>query len=366
MIAKNPTMLTESYTPPRLVGRGDQQAQLEQAMRDAVAGGDPARVHVHGPAGSGKTTLVRSTLAGHAVIVVHVDCGKASTAYRAMANAANHLTPSLDERVPFTGIPIREVAEKLRTAIARQDRPLFVVLDGIDELATGEANLILGAIRSTRASVVLISKAPSLAPVEAVLGALDARGVHVPAFTRDELREILASRIEATLGPDAMPTGRLDALLSFFPDTNARNALALLRSVVETATDRRAESISTDLVVETHRTLQYRQTMNALESLDPTKRRVLDAVLQATVDVESVVTGDAYAALEKLAHPERPITMRRFTDILGILHEQGLIVAEVKSFGRHGRTKIIRAHEAARRAARLHPTTATPTGSASA
>lgn len=353
-LVRQPVILSDSYTPPRLVGRNPHLRELSAALWGAITGGDQAAVHVHGPEGSGKTTLVRAFLGAnrHLCASVIIDLTKCDTAYRALANLANHLTPKLEDRVPFTGWPLSDVVDRVRVAIGAQERPVVVVLDMLQVLDARHATAVLAALRPTKASLVVITRDDTLGNLPPDVQ-VHATPLEVPPFLPQHVGMILRDRVDAAIEPGALDPRAYTRILAIGnpPQHDSFTAvLRLLRGAIETATRRGAPQVTEQMVNEAYDALRKNAIVQAVERLDESTRGCLDAVVIASRENNGeTVTGDAYREYEKLAEEGKipaKLTQRRFTDLVTMLHDAGLVTARVQSLGRYGRTKLIRPHEA--------------------
>ena len=197
-IVRNHHFLSEDYLPPLIHGRDDQIRELQACLEPAIKGQKPIHVFLFGPPGTGKTLIARALfkeLEEHSIKGIYINCWEHQTLYSIVDKMIEEFRILQAERTSA----IYKI-EKFERYL--NDRPFVLILDNIDRLEPKEIDLILynlGDIRKT--GLVCVGNSMSFLHKldDRVKSKLNPRLIECPAYSRNELLEILKERAELGL-----------------------------------------------------------------------------------------------------------------------------------------------------------------------
>jgi len=361
-IFKDRNLLRHDYMPATLPHREEQIRRLGSVLAPALSKERVSNIFAYGKTGTGKTIVARFVLNrlqkkardyGRAVDTSYVNCRLSGTNYRVIAD----LCRALGQEVPFTGLAVGELLDRLRDALHARGSAFLVVLDEIDALVKRSENdsllyeltRINDSLDGGWIGVIGISNdlhfKDFLDP--RVLSSLGEEELVFKPYSSDELYDILSDRAEAAFQPGALEDGalRLCAAMAAGEHGDARRALDLLRVAGEIGERGREKSILESHVRLAQQKVEHDRVTEVLSSLPLHSRILLIAVLHSeNARKESLVTGDVYEVYRELcaAAAVESLTQRRVSGLLNELDLMGIVNARVVSFGRYGRTKKIR------------------------
>lgn len=160
-----------------------------------------------------------------------------------------------------------------------------------------------------------------------------------------DLLEILNLRVEKALDQTKVDEAALRkvAAMASRETGDARKAVELLAKAVKVAEDGegRLTEAEVDLAADM---LEIDKTESLIRALATQQRLALEACyLAITTRGRKTNTGDAYQVYRQVCGKEqvRPLTQRRFSDMISFLDLYGLVNARVISKGRYGNTREI-------------------------
>ena len=348
--------------PSSLPHREQQIQRLGSVLAPALSKERVSNLFAYGKTGTGKTIVAKFVLDrlqkkardhGRAVDTSYVNCRLVGTNYRVVAD----LCRALGQDVPFTGLAVGELLDRLREGLQSRGSAFIVVLDEIDALVKRseddsllyELTRINEKLEGGWIGVIGISNdlhfKDFLDP--RVLSSLGEEELIFKPYTSEELYDILRGRAEQAFQLDVLDDGalRLCAALAAGEHGDARRALDLLRVAGEIGERSRESRILESHVRMAQQKVEHDRVTEVLSSLPLHSRILLISVMHLeAVRKESSVTGDVYEAYRELcqAAAVEPLTQRRISGLLNELDIMGIVNARVVSFGRYGRTKKIR------------------------
>jgi cell division control protein 6 len=161
-----------------------------------------------------------------------------------------------------------------------------------------------------------------------------------------DLLEILKLRVKKALHRDKVDEVALKKMAAYASREtgDARKAVELLTKAVRVAEETTGYLGQNEVDIAEHR-LEVDKTTELINALATQQRLALQACCGLFKTGNSKVsTGQAYEVYKQHCHKQkyRPLTQRRFCDMVSFLDLYGLINARVISMGRYGKTREIR------------------------
>ncbi|MFA5452099.1 MAG: AAA family ATPase [Candidatus Methanomethylophilaceae archaeon] len=245
VIIKDSNKLSFDYVPVKLVCREEQMQRLSMLFRPVIENGRSETAFLTGSIGTGKTATAKRFCADMMqygmknnvpLDFVLINCRQRSTETGVLLQLIRHYDPGFPDR----GFASSEMMRALRGKIDKEKKRLIIVLDEVDVLLKkGSIDLIYQLSRfseeninvSASVSLILISQ-------EYVLDRLDdaslstfkrTNAIRFNKYTRDELREIIATRVEEALVTGGMQEDAIDLIADISSEYgDARFAIDLL------------------------------------------------------------------------------------------------------------------------------------------
>ena len=138
-VFRDRNLLRHDYMPASLPHREDQIKRLGSILAPSLAGDRVSNLFAYGKTGTGKTIVTRYVLEHlkrkakeheRRLEISYVNCRLMGTNYRVLAD----LCQTLGIHVPFTGLAVGVILDRLKTALRKHNSPFLVVLDEIDAL----------------------------------------------------------------------------------------------------------------------------------------------------------------------------------------------------------------------------------------
>lgn len=332
--------LDPDHTPETITNRENEQTSLANALTDR--GPQHRYIHIHGPRGTGKTLLVRTTIESlpQDTTTCYIPCTTARTQYLVLQQIYTRLT---GEDIA-SGYQTAQLQRRVENLIA--DREVVLILDEIDFLLTNDGNDLLYFLSrmapSDNLTVIAISSNtsdPAAVMDERTLSSLQPWIIPFKPYTEREAQQILEERIEAASLSESITPDALDTIVT--TTRNIRLCLHWLEYAVATAEERITEDLLHNI---RHAAVQrYQDTL--LNSFSSHHQLLLEAISQITTEQNGATnTGPVYERYKDLCwNTEKdPLSHRRATDFLEDLEILGIIDINHHRGGKHGRTREIR------------------------
>lgn len=354
-------VLRHDYIPENLPHREGQIRCLGEIVAPVLKASRCSNIFVYGKTGTGKTAVVKYVLNrlvekarefGAPVRVCYVNCRLAGTEYRIYSS----LCDFIGVKVPFTGLALGEVFDRLKAGLNSRKLLLLVVLDEIDSLIKMRGDVLLyeltrinEALHGSRASIVGISNdlcfKEFLDP--RVLSSLSEEEIVFRPYDAAELQDILWDRARVAFRRGVLVDGAvgLCAALAAAEHGDARRALDLLRVAGELAEREGAEYVQEEHIRKAEERIEHDRIVEAVKNLTLHSKLVLCSVcLLRKAKVNYTITGDIYNVYSELCDQSGllPLTQRRVSSLINELDVIGVLNSRIVSMGRYGRTKKIR------------------------
>lgn len=359
MLFTNRQALRTDFIPENLPYREEQIISIGQILSPILQESKPSNLLLYGKTGSGKTVVAKYVLKkfeetskknSKSISMAYSNARLAGSEYRVLVDLAHSL--SLD--MPFTGLPISEVLQRIYNNISENNLKVIFIIDEIDYLAkhakTSNDDMLYSITRSSEhlkngfISIIGISNdlhfKNFLDP--RVLSSMNEEEILFPPYTVTQLSDILHKRTKSAFKTKSVPPGTINlcAALAGSEHGDARRAIELLRVAGELAERSDENEVIEKYVKEASQKIDKDRIYQAIKTLPIHEKAVLFAVDSTS---ENTTTGDVYNKYQQLCKKIslEPLTQRRISGLLSELDTQGLINASIINRGRHGRTKKI-------------------------
>ena len=340
--------------------REKQISRIISHLTPILDGAHPPPALIFGPTGSGKTVTLIHVLSTFMKVAErreigfryhYVDLSSPKTFFGALNEVAVALDSS--NRKYRKGIPIDHMQSRIIEAIGSYDGFLCLLIDEADNLRPNADSFLtfLGKTlpRKVSCRLVLILLTNRLDWEKTldprILSFLKKTDILFEPYDALDLLEILKLRVEKALDKTKVDVSALKkvAALASRETGDARKAVELMAKAVSVAEETSGRLTEKEVDVAESQ-LEVDKTVALIRALASQQRFALQACYAALVRGQKrVSTGQAFEEYRKIAEGEqlRPLTQRRFSDIIGFLDLYGLINARIISKGRYGNTREI-------------------------
>ena len=340
--------------------REKQISRIISHLTPVLDGVHPPPALIFGPTGSGKTVTLIHVLStfqrvaekrGIGFRYYYIDLTSPKTYFGALNEVAIALDSS--NRKYRKGIPIDHMQFRIVECIGSFDGFLCLLIDEADNLRPNADGLLtfLGKTLprkvSCRLMLILLTNRldweKTLDP--RILSFLKKSDILFEPYDALDLLEILKLRVEKALDKSKVDLSALKkvAALASRETGDARKAVELLAKAVTVAEETSGRLTEREVDVAEQR-LEVDKTVALIRALATQQKLALQGCYSVlSKENRRVSTGQAYESYRNICEDEqvRPLTQRRFSDIIGFLDLYGLINARVISKGRYGSTRDI-------------------------
>lgn len=360
---KNKKVFQYNHTPENIPHRQDQIKHIANILAPTLRLNKPSNLFIYGKTGTGKTlTVLHTTNSLQAiakqqnipVTTLYFNCKLkriADTEYRLIAQLAREF----GKEIPVTGLPTDEIYKTFYTVLDEKEQIVVIILDEIDQLVKKVGDEILynftrvnSELKKAQLSIIGISNdllfVDSLDP--RVKSSLSEEELIFPPYNALQIQDILRERATVAFNDGAIASGVIEkcAARAAREHGDARIALEMLRVAGEIADRVNAPHVTIDHLDSAEEKIEKERVMELVITHPKQFQCVFFVLLKLlTTSHTPPLTGEAYQLYQKVCATAklRPLTQRRFSDIIGELDMLGVITARVTSKGRYGRTKEI-------------------------
>ncbi len=363
-LIKNRRTLTIDYVPEKLPFRDEETKTVAQALSVVLKGARPSNLLLFGKPGTGKTAVVKKVIE-HLykkakeleleVIVPIINTKSANTAYKVLYEIAEDMGINKEEKklqVHFTGLSMGEATDRILEFIGKKKLNVVLVFDEIDSLVDKNGDDIL--YNFTRANeriskggfISLIGISNSLTFKDKldprVRSSLSEEEMVFNPYKVEQLQKILIERSRLAFNDDAVSNAAINlcAAMAGKENGDARKAIDLLRVAAEIAEREKADKVEEKHIRLAQEKIEKDTNYEILKNSTTHTKIIIMAIMKSKIGN----TGEVYEIYSSLCrHTEQePLTQRRITQIISELDQLGLVMSNIMSQGRYGRSQRIK------------------------
>jgi cell division control protein 6 len=317
-----------------------------------------------GKPGTGKTAVVKKVIEhlhkkakelGLEVIVPIINTKSANTAYKVLYEIAEDMGINKEEKklqVHFTGLSMGEATDRILDFIGKKKLNVVLVFDEIDSLVDKNGDDIL--YNFTRANeriskggfVSLIGISNSLTFKDKldprVRSSLSEEEMVFNPYKVEQLQKILIDRARVAFNDGAIDGAAINlcAAMAGKENGDARKAIDLLRVAAEIAEREKADKVEEKHIRLAQEKIEKDTNFEILKNSTTHTKIIIMAIMKSKIGN----TGEVYEIYSSLCrHTEQePLTQRRITQIISELDQLGLVISNIMSQGRYGRSQRIK------------------------
>ncbi len=357
-VFRNREALSCDYIPNKLPHREEYIKRLAELLSPLFRGEKPSNVLIYGLTGTGKTAVVKYVVrrfteyAKKAGIdtfkFAYVNCRNEDTNYRVLLKIGT----DLGVRIPFTGLSVAELHNRLRDYVDSRRVVVSVVLDEVDFLVKKVGDDLLyrltrinEELSQSNVSIVGITNdvkfIETLDPrVKSSLGEVE---LVFPPYDAIQLADILRERAALAFREGSLEEGVIEYCASAAAKEHgdARRALDLLRLAGEIAEREGASRVSVEHAKRAREEIEVNAAAEVVRTLPHHGKLVLLSLAAMGGFAES--TGSLYLVYRRVCEGLmiEPLTQRRISDIVSELDMLGVLMSRVVSRGRYGKTREV-------------------------
>jgi cell division control protein 6 len=365
ILIKDRKTLTIDYVPENLPFRDEEARTIAQTLSIVLKGARPYNLLLFGKPGTGKTAVIKNIIKRLQkkakeleidVIVPFVNAKTANTAYKVLYEIAEEMGINKGEKkqqVYFTGLSMGEATDRILDFIQKKKKlHVILVIDEIDSLVDKNGDDIL--YNFTRANermyeggfISLIGISNSLTFKDKldprVRSSLSEEEMVFNPYTILQLQKILSDRAKLAFNDYAISTAAINlcAAMAGKENGDARKAIDLLRVAAEIAERERASAVQEIHIRQAQEKIEKDTNYEVLRNSTTHTKIVLLAIMKS----KNGNTGEVYETYSSLCKysEHEPLTQRRITQIVSELDQLGLVITDVVSQGRYGRSQRIK------------------------
>jgi cell division control protein 6 len=362
-IFKNRDALTDSYIPKKIFHRDYEVKKIASVLAPALKSEKPSNLFIYGKTGTGKTLTVTYVLKHFVnkvkqlnlpIKVININArlrNLADTEYKLLG----FIVKELNKSTAITGISIEELYEKFFELIKPYSL-VILVIDEIDAVVkkSGDSFLynLLRSHYQTKTKISLIGISNDIFMMEKldprVKSSLFHEEMVFEPYNALQLIDILRERAQVAFKEGVIGEGVIEkiAAISAQEHGDARRAINLLRLSGEVAEREGSDIITIEHVDKAVEELEKNEVIQTIKSLPKQHQIVLYSLINFLTkkDDKIAYTGVLYNFYEQFVNNNlktKPVTPRRFSEILSELDLMGLIRAEINYLAGRGKTRFI-------------------------
>lgn len=291
-----------------MVHRDNQVQEIKRNLEPLLENDSPRNMLLYGPPGTGKTTMasyVIDQMQKHSSEVVYgsVNCWRYPSRFKVYYNLLQDLGVNLIHR---TGTPTDELVDKFRDKSGK--RKTVVILDEVDQIE--EERILYDFAREDVALIMIANKETALYNIDdRIRSSLEGtREVHFPAYSQDELVDILKDRRKWGLESGVMENSLLHRIANR-ANGDARIAINSLRIAAEEAESQELEQITQEVVEDALPEAERQNKSKSIDKLNAHQKVLYDIIEEA----EEIKPSELYERYgEEVDDPKVERTLRKY------------------------------------------------------
>ncbi len=352
--------LSIDYIPEELPHREQEILKLAGILANIIKGTRPSNVFEYGPVGTGKTAVTklvmkklyeRARLHEIRFCFSYVNCRFYRSNYRALVKVA--IDSGL--RIPKTGLPTDVIFSMFVKRLEEKFDFFVVVFDEIDWLVKFSGDDILyqftrlnGDLRNSSVSIIGITNDVKFRDYldARVLSSLSEETVIFSPYSQGQLYDILLHRATLAFHNGCISDEAIRYVAAVAArDGDARRAIDMLRVSGEIADREGSNIVTLEHVKKACNEVEKNLIGEILAALPPNQQLLLLALASLSKKGNGKITTGSVkkefdAFNKRIGRPT--VTLRRLNDYIAELETLGIISSTVVSFGRYGRTRILK------------------------
>ncbi len=300
-IIKDLRVLSETFIPSRIIHRDGQMRVIRDNLAPLIDGERARHMFLHGPPGTGKTSMAKYVLEELkkqvSVYGCYINCWSYSTRFNILYTILHEMGEILS--VHRKGTPVDELIEVLKRRVSK--KPAVIILDEIDQLE--DDKVLYDLLQYPNICLVAVgNKETAFAEVDERIQSrlMAAERIDFPAYGTNELADILADRAEWGLLPNAVTRNQLHRVANLARG-DARVALMTLKTLAEDAERKDQDKIPEDAIGKAYERFTKQEQKEAMERLNGHQKLLLAIVGEK----KSVKPDELYAEFEKRCKTEK-------------------------------------------------------------
>lgn len=347
---RDPEIFEIDYIPEQFNYRDTQMRELAFQVRPGMRGGRPLNTICRGLPGTGKTTSVTKIFSDieeqtKKLVPVHINCQIDNTKFAIFSQIYKKLVGHLP---PASGTSFKQVFDAIARILVRDETVLIVCLDDANYLLyENEINKVLYTlIRSheahpgTRIGVITIISDMNVDLLQVV----DARvasvfrptEIYFPAYSTDEVHEILRERVLQGLYPGVLSDAMLDLVVEqTMKSGDLRVGIDLVKRAVLNAEHDARRAVLREDICRAYEISKYLHLTFTVKTLTGEEKILLKTIALMSREEQEMTGGDVYRTLKE----QMKIGYTRFYEMVKKLDAMRLVNLHYRQ-GR-GRTRLI-------------------------
>lgn len=316
--------LLEYFIPENVSHRDGQKQELANCLRPVTVNKKPRNAFLYGPCGTGKTLLVQwmlRELEGHTsrARTAYVNCWKRNTTHAALTEILSQLDIYVNYRQATTDL--LKLVEK-----ESNKKQLVVCMDEVDALESSE--LLYDLARSGVGIIMVSNDAYALMDMDQrVKSSINAEGIEFPAYSDEDVFEIIRERAKYGLVPGAVKETIL-RMIARLSQGDARIAIETLRRAALIAEDNDRDGITADDVKKAFSSTRMLRKSEALKKLNDHEKTLYSLMEKH----KKLGTKELWNKYEKAV--SKPASQRSYRNYMNHLVRLGLVKATGELTGR--------------------------------
>ena len=329
----NTQLLSTDAAPVKPLGRKRQIERLHTCLAPMRNGETPLNVWLHGPPGSGKTTVARwvasQTCGSGTRVWIHVNCWQHRTFYSVLQAVIDQLK-ILRAEAQDANLKLERIRQAFR------GRTALIVLDEIDRpMPQDREEIIYGLLGLPKTGLVCIANSLRAFAMldERAKSRLSPVFVEAPAYSVSEIAEILSERARLALAPHSWSRDFIRRIAEASAG-DARAAIQALRQAAAAAEELGRAKLEVRFIDDTLRRWQAIHQEARLATLSEHERIIYQLAVEHA-PVGTTQLRQLYAAYCNRHHVQ-PMARRTFSSYLRRLSGGRLLTVMARSRGPGG------------------------------